>query len=140
MKLSKIQAVSLISTIIFIFGCQPSNNQERLGTFGSQPGSTNIESIAYGAADDEPVECPENYNPVCGIDGITYPNNCLLEAEGVELDYEGACIEGDDTSEKDDTDNTKDDETDIEPEGNDDDEVTPESDDPSQSENPSQNS
>jgi len=41
--------------------------------------------------------CPYNYRPVCASDGVTYSNECVMEAEGcingVELHivYEGEC-------------------------------------------------
>ncbi|KAM3958175.1 PI-actitoxin-Avd5a-like isoform 3-T3 [Aphomia sociella] len=35
--------------------------------------------------------CTEQYDPVCGKDGVTYGNLCKLHVACVELDYEGEC-------------------------------------------------
>lgn len=35
--------------------------------------------------------CPQNYDPVCGKDGRTYPNACTADCAGAEIKHEGAC-------------------------------------------------
>tara|TARA_B100000780_G_scaffold61349_1_gene39541 strand:- start:226 stop:5196 length:4971 start_codon:yes stop_codon:yes gene_type:complete len=37
--------------------------------------------------------CTEEYDPVCGADGITYGNFCFSTCENIEISYFGACIE-----------------------------------------------
>jgi ovoinhibitor len=61
----------MLISIIFISGC---NNKENID-------------------EDEITFCPEFYSPVCGIDGVTYSNDCFAEISGVEIAYEGECGE-----------------------------------------------
>ena len=40
----------------------------------------------------EGVVCTQQYNPVCGADGITYPNRCIAEKQhGVDVRHRGRC-------------------------------------------------
>ncbi|XP_069683188.1 PI-actitoxin-Avd5a-like [Periplaneta americana] len=47
--------------------------------------------------DDCTIDCTRQMDPVCGTDGVTYDNKCLLEAENechdknIRVDYEGEC-------------------------------------------------
>lgn len=41
----------------------------------------------------KPIICSMDYAPVCGIDGETYSNFCVLEASDVRLDYGGVCVD-----------------------------------------------
>ncbi len=35
--------------------------------------------------------CPKIYDPVCGIDGNTYDNECIAESKNIQVSYKGQC-------------------------------------------------
>ena len=39
-----------------------------------------------------PAACDELLKPVCGCDGVTYGNECLLQRVAVRKDHDGACV------------------------------------------------
>lgn len=39
----------------------------------------------------EEIACIQIFDPVCGVDGITYSNSCFADVAGVEIDHEGQC-------------------------------------------------
>ena len=41
--------------------------------------------------DENPVACTMQWDPMCGVDGVTYGNMCMLDATDVKLDYQGEC-------------------------------------------------
>ena len=42
--------------------------------------------------EERPTVCTMQWDPMCGIDGETYGNLCMLDAVDVKLDYEGECV------------------------------------------------
>jgi hypothetical protein len=59
--------------------------------FCKYPDGTCFDSGSKGACTPIPISCPEDYEPICGCDGVTYYNECFSDAAGVSIDHRGAC-------------------------------------------------
>lgn len=49
-------------------------------------------SDAAGVCKIRPDDCPENIDPVCGCDQVTYDNVCKAHAMGMDVASQGACV------------------------------------------------
>jgi YVTN family beta-propeller protein len=61
------------------------------GEFCEFPVGTCDVSDRQGVCVEIPVACPDNVDPVCGCDGITYGNDCEADTVGVSIDHVGPC-------------------------------------------------
>jgi len=61
-----------------------------LGLIASSP--DDIIEPRVVAIEEKPTVCTLQWDPMCGVDGETYGNLCMLDAADVKLDYQGECV------------------------------------------------
>ncbi len=49
--------------------------------------------VAYEGECQQTCDCPEIYEPVCGVDDIVYGNQCQADCARVAIAYEGECMQ-----------------------------------------------
>ena len=81
-----------------VFNAKPVENLCAIGTpstvFGDNPWIWRCQSgINSVTCDTQEVRgvCITVYDPVCGVDGKTYPNSCEAKVAGVDVKHEGVC-------------------------------------------------
>lgn len=51
------------------------------------------ETISTYQSDDynNDCNCDDSYEPVCGVNNVTYGNKCLIACDKIDIQYEGEC-------------------------------------------------
>jgi len=55
-------------------------------------GTMEAEHLMKETVEEKLTVCTLQWDPMCGVDGETYGNLCMLDAADVKFDYEGECV------------------------------------------------
>ena len=95
----KILAIALLALLIIVFvmsflsqeGVRIDDDLVQIGECQSSDDCPSTHFCKNGECFEKPSNCPAEQEPVCGENGQTYQNECLMNLAGIDLDHLGPC-------------------------------------------------